>query len=255
MTNHNVQPQRALWRPLLLTLLATASLHAAPPDEGPEAKLRDALRNTMLKLRDAQGQVATAQAAQIAAEDKIKELTTKSESLTKDLMNERNTSANMIAGLNTKIEDRDKTIAGLQATVQKWKKSYAEVTAFAAKKESERAKQEARALKLDREVASQKVKNLEMYKAGMDTLDRYEKFGLGDALLAREPFIGTTRVKFQNLIQDQADKITDARIKPGDEKAADTKPADSKPADAATKSTDAAAKAKPAPSPEAKPKA
>lgn len=218
MITHVLQPSKTLWRPLLLALLTSAFLHAAP-EEGPEAKLREALRNTMLKLRDAQGQVATAQAAQIAAEDKVKELTTKTESLTRDLMNERNTSATMIAGLNTKLEERDKSIAGLQATVQKWKMSYAEVTAFAAKKESERAKQESKALGLEREVACQKVKNLEMYKAGMDTLDRYEKFGLGDAILAREPFIGTTRVKFQNLIQDQADKITDARIKPGDAKA------------------------------------
>jgi len=241
----------AVWRPALLVFLACASVSAAP-EETAEDKLRGALRDTMLKLRDAQGQIATAQAAQIAAEDKIKELTAKSEALTKDLMAERNTSANMIAGLNAKIEERDKSIVGLQATVQKWKKSYSEVTAFAAKKETERAKQEAKALQLEREVASQKVKNLEMFKAGMDTLDRYEKFGLGDALLAREPFVGTTKVKFQTLIQDQADKLADARI---DAKPADSKPEDPKATDSTAKPADANAKAQASPSPAAKPKA
>lgn len=207
---HTARRFLLLW-PLAIALLAP-NLHAAP-EEDPTVKLREALRDTMLKLRDAQGQIATAQAAQIAAEEKIKELTAKNESLNKDLLAERNTSTNMIGELKTKLDERDTTITGLQATVQKWKKSYSELTAFAAHKESERAKLETRALKLERQVASQQVKNLEMYQAGMDTLKRYEQFGLGDAILAREPFIGTTKVKFEKLIQDQADKLTDARIK------------------------------------------
>jgi len=208
-----------LWRVILLAAVIVVPLHAAEEDDGLETKLREALRNTMLKLRDAQGQVAGAQAAQIAAEEKIKELTAKNDSLGKDLMAERNTSANMLAELNTKLEERGTVIASLQTMLQKWKKSYSELTAFASKKESERAKFEAKALKLEREVASQQVKNLEMYKAGLETLDRYEKFGLGDAILAREPFVGTTKVKFQNLIQDLSDKLTDARIKPDDAEA------------------------------------
>jgi chromosome segregation ATPase len=203
---------------VLLAVMIAAPVHAAD-EEGAEAKLREALRSTMLKLRDAQGQVATAQAAQIAAEEKIKEITAKNEVLTKDLMAERNTSANMIAELNTKLEERGTVITGIQAMLQKWKKSYSELTAFAAKKESDRAKLEAKALKLERQVANQQVKNLEMYRAGIETLNRYEKFGLGDAILAREPFVGTTKVKFQTLIQDLADKLTDARIKPDDAEA------------------------------------
>lgn len=202
------------WHFLLLAALAiTLPLHAAE-EEGVETKLREALRDVMLKLRDAQGQVATAQAAQIAAEEKIKELTAKNESVNKELLAERNSSTNMIAELNTKLEERGTVITSLQAKLEKWKKSYSEITAFAAHKEAERAKWEAKSLKLERQVANQQVKNLEMYKAGMDTLERYEKFGLGEAILAREPFVGTTKVKFETLIQDQADKLTDARIQP-----------------------------------------
>ena len=200
------------WHVVLIVLALAAPLHAAEENNGIETKLREALRDTMLKLRDAQGQIATAQAAQIAAEDKIKELTAKNESLTKDLFAERTSSTNMIAELNTKLTERGTVIISLQAKVEKWKKSYSELTAFAAHKEAERAKFQDKTIKLERQVANQQVKNLEMYKAGMDTLNRYEKFGLGDALLAREPFVGTTKVKFENLIQDQADKLTDARI-------------------------------------------
>jgi hypothetical protein len=51
-----------------------------------------------------------------------------------------------------------------------------------------------------------------MHKIGMGILDRYEKFGLGDAILAREPFTAVQRVKFQNLIQDFSEELSDARI-------------------------------------------
>jgi len=219
------------WRAALLAMMLAAPLHAADEAAAVEAKLRDALRGTMLKLRDAQGQVAAAQAAQIAAEGKIKELTAKNESLTKDLVAERSTSANTIAELKTKLDERGTVITGLEAMLQKWKKSYSELTAFASKKEAERAKLEAKALKLERQTASQQVKNLEMYQAGIETLKRYEKFGLGDAILAREPFVGTTKVKFQNLIQDFADKLSDARIKPEgtDPPTQDQPPQDPKP--------------------------
>ncbi len=200
----------------LLVIAATA--HAVEETGGGvETKLRDALRTTMLKLRDAQGQVAAAQAAQIAAEEKIQELTKKHEVLGKDLIAERKTAANTIAELNAKLEERSTVIIGLQAMLQKWKTSYSELTAFASKKEFERAELQAKAFRLERLVAHEQVKNLEMYQAGMATLDRYEKFGLGDAILAREPFVGTTKVKFQNLIQSLGDKLTDARIIPGQE--------------------------------------
>ena len=225
-TSKNRRSTRPFLRATLLAILLAVPLHAAE-ENGIETKLREALRDTMLKLRDAQGQVAAAQAAQIAAEEKIKGLTAKNESLTKELFAERTTSTNMIAELNTKLTERGTVITSLQAKLEKWKKSYSELTAFAAHKEAERAKFEGKSIKLERQVASQKVKNLEMYQAGMDTLKRYEKFGLGDALLAREPFIGTTKVKFENLIQDQADKLTDARIlqeKPEDKPQANASP-------------------------------
>ena len=69
------------------------------------------------------------------------------------------------------------------------------------------------AIVLTRTVADQKTKNAEMYKLGRDILLRYEKFGLGEALGAREPFVGTTRVKLESFVQDFQDKLTDQKIK------------------------------------------
>jgi hypothetical protein len=49
-------------------------------------------------------------------------------------------------------------------------------------------------------------------------LTRYEKFGLGQALSAREPFTGITRVKLESQVQDYEDKIADQKVKPEEER-------------------------------------
>lgn len=205
-------PLRLLFPALLLAAVVPTFAAEESEQDAVVNKLRDALRNTMLQLRDAQGQVAAAQAAQVASEQKIKDLEGKLATLTKQALADRNTSANMISELNTKIEEQRLVLVGFQSAIERWKKSYAEVTALAQKKEGERAKFEAKSIKLERQVEDQQVRNIKMYKAGMEILDRYEKFGLGDALLAREPFVGTTKVKFQNYIQEDQDKLTDQRI-------------------------------------------
>ncbi|MCX6974265.1 MAG: phage major capsid protein [Verrucomicrobia bacterium] len=195
---------------LSLLVAFLPAVHAA--EEDPTAKFREALKNTMLKLRDAQGQLANAQAATIAAESKVAELTSKNEALTKDLVAERNTATNTITDLNKKIAKRDGSILELEASLAKWKKSYGEVTNLAAKRENQRAIFEAKNIKLERQVEEQQTRNIQMHKVGMEILDRYEKFGLGDAILAREPFTAAQRVKFQTLTQDFANDLTDARI-------------------------------------------
>ncbi len=199
-----------------ICLLALFCLAARAEEEvNPvEQKLREGLRNTTLQLREAQNQTAAAQAAQAESERKIKELEARVETLNKQAVADRNTSANMISDLKTQVQEQSAVNQAYLVALAKWKKSYTEVTTLAAKKEAERFKLEIKAAKLSQQVEDQKLKNIAMYKMGMEVLDRYEAFGLGDALLSREPFVGTTRVKFQNLIQIYADKLADQRIKP-----------------------------------------
>lgn len=186
--------------------------NGADAEQTVEMKLREVLKNTMLQLRDAQGQIATLQATQVANELKVKELEKKLDVLSKQSIADRNTSANMIAELNTRVEEQRVVNVGLQAAIEKWKRSYTEVTALAQKRESERVKLDGVRIKLERQVQDQKIRNIKMYQTGVEILDRYEKFGLGDAIFAREPFVGSTRVKFQTLIQNDQDKLVDQRI-------------------------------------------
>ena len=196
----------------LLAILLLVATAARAAEEDPTEKFRQALRDTMLKLRDAQNQLAAAQAAQYAAEAKSAELEEKTKSLAKELADERNTSTNLISGLKKNLAEREAKIADQEATLAKWKQSYEQVGKLAVKREMQRRELEAKSLALERKVQDQQFKNIEMYKASMATLERYEKFGLGDAILAREPFTAAQRVKFQSLVQDFADQLTDARI-------------------------------------------
>jgi len=81
---------------------------------------------------------------------------------------------------------------------------------------------------LQRQVADQQLKNAEMYKVAMELLTRFESFSLGEAIRAREPFLGISKVKLQTLFQDTADRITDAKIRPADGKVSEQKKSEQK---------------------------
>jgi len=201
------------WLLVVPLLLGVVPLRAADEEVEVAGRLRDALRTTMLQLRDAQSQVAALQTTEVTSELKVKKLESQVATLNKQALADRNTSTNMIAELEAKMDEQRIVLVGFQAAIETWKKSYGEVTTLAQKKELERAKFQAKSIELERQVQDQKIRNIKMYQVGMEILDRYEKFGLGDAILAREPFVGTTQVKFQNLIQNDQDKLADQRIK------------------------------------------
>lgn len=200
---------------IALTLLALAStLPAADQPSPAELKMREALRNTMLQLRTAETERANLQAAQADLEAKNQTLTKQVEALTKQAADDKTKADKLAAEMTDKLAKQDGEIVQLKETLVKWKDAHAKLTALAQTKESERAKFESKSIVLERKVADQQRKNDTMYQLGTEVLSRYEKFGLGDALTAREPFVGITRVKFENLIQDYGDKLTDSKIKP-----------------------------------------
>ncbi|MEP6669130.1 MAG: phage major capsid protein [Chthoniobacter sp.] len=216
-------------RPFLIAfaiLLAcpTASLRAqnAQPSAA-EQKLRESLRNTMLQLRTSDNDKAVAQAALTEAEEKSKALTEQIEKITKQLATDKTAADKAAADQQAKIEERDKQIADLQGSLAKWQADHKRITDIANTKEAQRAKLETQTIELNRRVADQQTKNASMFKIANDILARYEKFGLGDALSAREPFTGITRVKLQSLFEDYQDKLVDQRIKPVDAGTPETK--------------------------------
>ena len=198
----------------ILTSLAGA---AEAPD--PSQKLREQLRSVILQLRSAQTESANAQAAQAAAEQKNTELTAKitdlekrNAALIRQANSDKTASDKAISSLTAKLADRDKHIVEFTEALAKWKTGYQQAAEVARAKEDERAKLAVEVLVLKRTVADRESKNIALFNLAIEVLDRFEKYALGKALAAREPFIGTTRVKVENLVQGYKDKILDNRI-------------------------------------------
>jgi chromosome segregation ATPase len=212
-------------------MLSSGTLRAADQANSPEERLRGLLRSTMLQLRDAQNQVATLQTAQTESEKEKKALSDRVDELTKQAAADKDSSTKTIADLNTKVADQNTFISQLKDALEKWKATYNQAVTVANTKEAQRARLESQVIVLQRRIDDAETKNLALYKIGKEVLGRYQKFGLGTAITAREPFVGITRVKLENLVQDYSDKLNDQTIKSGDSQPLATKgsPSPSKP--------------------------
>jgi ABC-type transport system involved in cytochrome bd biosynthesis fused ATPase/permease subunit len=198
---------------LLILLVGPLPLRAADKIDPATQKMREALRNTMIQLRDANAKLATAQAAQTEAEEKNKELQGQLEELTKKSTSEKKTADATIEDLGTKLAASALQVTHLTESLGKWKLGYAKMAEYAKATEGKRAELASKIIILDRRIADQQLRNAEMYRLGNEVLDRYAQFGLGTAIAAREPFVGITKVKFQNLVQDYQNKLTDHTIR------------------------------------------
>jgi len=197
----------------LAAALFTGTLAAADQPNAAEARLREALRNTMIQLRTAQNDGATLQSAKAELEKKNKELDDQVKLLTKHGEEDRDAAKKTIENLNTKLDEQARTAEQLKKDLDKSQADFKAATTLAQSKEAARKQLEEEKIVLDRTVAEQKNNNAEMYKLGREILLRYEKLGLGEVLGAKEPFVGTTRVKLESYVQDFQDKLTDQKIK------------------------------------------
>ena len=202
-------------RSLLLFFTLTLALHAAPEAPNPaEAKLRESLKATMLQLRTAEGDRANLQAGKDVSDAKIKDLTTQVEKLTKQAAADQTAARKQIDDLTAKNTAQETFIGQAKEALGKWKEEYAKVVAIANAKEAERSKLADDNSILRRKVEDQQSRNVKLGAVAREILDRYAKFGTGEALAAREPFTGIARARIEAQVQDYGDKITDQHIKP-----------------------------------------
>jgi len=206
--------KRSLLLASLVAVLLGANLHAADQPSAAEMRLREALRNTMLQLRTAQNDGAVLQAAKAELEKKSQDLEAQVKLLTQHGEQDRATSAKKIETLDAQISEQSKALDELKKEFAKCRADYQAATVLAQNTEAARKRLEEENIVLVRKTEDQKTKNAEIYKLGREILLRYEKFGLGEAIGAKEPFVGTTRVKLETYVQDFQDKLTDQKIKP-----------------------------------------
>jgi chromosome segregation ATPase len=219
-----------------LTLIAPRLSRADDQTASTETRLRQALRDTMLQLRDAQNQVVTLQATQaqsdkdkIDLQAKVDLLGGQVKTLTDEAAADKIDTDKTIADLKAQVADETGQISRLNEGLKQWKEAYAQVSQLATAKEAARAQLALQAAILQRTVDDRETKNLALYKLANEILTRYEKFGLGDALAAKEPFTGVTRVKLENLVQDYKNKLLDQAVTSGQVPAPAAPPVGTKP--------------------------
>ena len=207
-----------------LSLITTALLlfaSGAHADEASEAKLKEQLKNALNQVRTVTTEKNTLQVAQAEMDAKNKTLDkqVKDQAKSLDKLGTDMKDAKELA--DKALEEKVAAITRLQmelaifkTSLDKWQAAHATIADIAKKKEVERAKLSAKASDLERKVADLRTRNAELYKVGSEILARYEKFGVGEALTAREPFTGNTKVKLQNIVQDYNDKLLDQTAKP-----------------------------------------
>jgi len=196
---------------VLLSLLAPC-VSGAEDAEG--ARLRESLRGTMLQLRNAQTDLANAQAAQAAQTEEIKSLKEQLALIKKNNAEDRVLAEKKSEELRAKLAEQVGETARYKEASEQWKAEYDKAVATVQTTEAKRVQLFSDSIALERQVADFRAKNAALYRLGKEILGRYEKLGLGEQFLAREPFVGRTRVALENLIQEYDDKLVDQRVKP-----------------------------------------
>jgi len=162
---------------LFVVLISPDFVRADDEQASKEARLRDALKSAYEQLQTAQAATATLQAAQAESDMEKDALKTQVQALDDQLkaVTTKSTLASQAA----------------QAQISQMKLQNA---------------------LLQRKIDDDETRNVALYGLANEILTRYEKFSLGDALAAKEPFTQLTRVKLENLVQGYQDKLAAQRV-------------------------------------------
>lgn len=196
-------------------LFSTTPLFAqAQQASAGEQRLREQLKSTMLQLRAAETERATLLAGQTERDAKIKKAEEQIAALTKQATEDKEVADKAAQKLNEDIAARTADVARVTELLAKSDTSLKKTTELAKTREEQRVKLAAQTIQLQRTVADQRTKNAKMFETASEVLSRYEKFGLGTAITAREPFVGITRARLESLVDEYDDKLSAQRIKP-----------------------------------------
>lgn len=194
---------------LASVILASLSLLGPARAADQDARTQQAMRNMTTRLRAAETERDSLQTAKVQSDQEKKALTEKFDALAKQAAAD----GKALAASKTQLAEREAENAQLQDSLQKLQQWQTHAVEIAQKTEGDRTKLAGQVIELQRKLADREAKNLALFKLGNEILKRYERFGLGDALAAKEPFTGITRVKLENLVQDYQDKLADQRVK------------------------------------------
>lgn len=193
---------------------AGLTLSAGAQAESMEERLRAQLRTTTQQLSQLQGEQAQVNAAKSAAEAQRDAALKELESLRAQLAQVRGQADKLAGQQGAMVESAHAQVAATQAQLGKFKGAYDELLTLARAKETERQTLARNLAQRDEEVKVCVARNRDMYDAGKEILNAYERISTGDILALKQPFAGKARVKFEEQAQVYGDKLYDAQVTP-----------------------------------------
>ena len=198
---------RLLAYALLVLSLAGAGQAWAADDNGPEARLRAALKSATVRIRELEDQNAQLQAKQAAAERDRLEFTQKAAAADKELGDLRKQGEADKAALDQAAA----TQRSQGASIAKLQDSYGKTSQALSSRDADAKRLDAVVARLRPQLQSCEAKNASLYKIGEEVLDLYNKEDIFD-LASREPITKLKRVEIENAMQDYEDRMRDNKI-------------------------------------------
>ena len=203
----------AIFATIFFAAVAPLAAQNAPSAPSVESRLREQLKAMAGQLRTAETEKATLVADKAALEEKSKKLDLQLAEIGKQLVSETDKAKKEDEKLRAEIAAKETEIALTKQELVKATDFGTKAAALARKTEAERGKLAAEGIQLKRVVADQRAKNGKMFEIGNEILTRYEKFGFGTAITAREPFVGITRARMETLIEEYGGKLAEQRLR------------------------------------------
>lgn len=194
--------------------LCAAGLSVVVPAhaESMEERLRAQLRSTTQQLQQLQSEQAQVNAAKAAAEAQRDAAQKELEALRGQLAKATGQAEKLAEQQGAVMESAQAQVAASHDQLGKFKGAYDELLTLSRAKEAERQTL-ARSLALrETEAKACVAKNREMYEAGKEILNAYERISTGGILAMKQPFAGSARVKFEEQAQAYGDKLYDAQV-------------------------------------------
>jgi chromosome segregation ATPase len=184
---------------------AVAGIAVAQPNEDPQARLRSALREATVRVRQLEDENATLQAKQAELDRDHLALTQKAAASEKGLQALRGQAASGQAALQRAADAQKESLA-------KWEAAYKEAASTAQARDADAKRMEAALVALREQNRLAEEKNAKLYQLGHDLIALYQNKKVLEVLGAGEPVTKLKRVEYENVVQDYEDKLRDSRV-------------------------------------------
>lgn len=194
--------------------LCAAGLSVVAPAQAEtmEERLRAQLRSTTQQLQQLQSEQAQVNAAKAAAEAQRDAAQKELEALRGQLAKAKGQADKLAEQQGAVMESAQAQVAASHAQLGKFKGAYDELLTLSRAKEAERQTLARSLAQRETEAKACVAKNREMYEAGKEILNAYERISTGGILAMKQPFAGRARVKFEEQAQAYGDKLYDAQV-------------------------------------------